>query len=69
MSKTKLAHLYFPSESKELSRKHLMRWIDGCPPLVAALKELGYRRGRHYFTSAQVKKIIAYLGDPLITFP
>ncbi len=69
MTKTNLACLYFPDESVESARRRLTRWIDECPPLAAALRELGYKKRRHYFTSAQVKKIIAYFGDPMPVFP
>ncbi len=63
-TKTQLGLLYFPNAKPADARRHLMRWINACPPLLYDLKALGYRRNQHYFTAAQVKRIVAHLGVP-----
>ncbi len=63
-SKLALAMLYFPHEKPYEACRHLMRWINGCPPLMRSLHELDYRTHQRHFTAAQVKRIVHYLGEP-----
>lgn len=41
-NKFELAKLYFPSQSNHVAVNHLMRMINRCQPLVAALEYEGY---------------------------
>ncbi len=63
-TKTALAVLYFPDEQPPQAVRHLMRWVTSCAPLVKALHELGYHTHQRHFTAAQVKKIVAHIGEP-----
>ncbi|WP_307758694.1 DUF4248 domain-containing protein [uncultured Mediterranea sp.] len=64
LSKSDLARLYFPEASQAVATNHLMRWIHGCPPLMAQLEATGYSRSQKWFTSRQVALIVAHLGEP-----
>lgn len=42
MTKGSLALLYFPGSNPRIATRHLMRWINGCPPLMEELSATGY---------------------------
>ncbi len=63
-TKTQLGKLYFPDAEPADARRHLMRWVNGCHPLLDTLHALGYRPRQHYFTTAQVVEIVRHLGPP-----
>ena len=64
MTKKQLAGLYFPSASPLVGTHHLMRWINGCPPLMDALKVAGYHSSQKVLTSRQVSLVFFHLGEP-----
>ena len=64
MTKTQLAMFYFPQSSPEAARRHLMRWICRCQPLMDALRREHYNSHSHMLTKRQVQLIIDYLDDP-----
>ena len=65
MKRRDLAIMYFPDKSPELAVRNLRRWIENCPDLVAALKEIGMpRKHKKDLTARQVRTIMEYLGEP-----
>lgn len=64
MKKGDLAQLYFPDADAKVATRHLMRWINGCPPLVEELSATGYHASQKLFTSRQVRLINQHLGSP-----
>ena len=60
-----LAIMYFPDKTPDQAVRNLRRWIENCPDLVAALKEIGMpRKHKKDRTARQVRIIMEYLGDP-----
>ena len=66
MTKGSLALLYFPGSNPRIATRHLMRWINGCPPLMEELSATGYHTSQKVFTSRQVTLINRHLGSPRI---
>ena len=64
MKKGDLAVLYFPDSEPKVATRHLMRWINGCPPLLEELSVTGYHTSQKIFTSRQVNMINYHLGSP-----
>lgn len=64
MTKGSLALLYFPGSNPRIATRHLMRWINGCPPLMEELSATGYHTSQKIFTSRQVTLINRHLGSP-----
>ena len=65
MKRRDLAQQYFPESSPRAAVKGLLRWIDNCPELVAALEKLNIPfRHKINLTARQVRIIMYYLGDP-----
>lgn len=64
MTKGSLALLYFPGSNPRIATRHLMRWINGCPPLMEELSATGYYTSQKVFTSRQVTLINRHLGSP-----
>ena len=57
--------MYFPDKTPDQAVRNLRRWIENCPDLVAALKEIGIpRKHNKDLTARQVRIIMEYLGDP-----
>ena len=64
-SKSELGLLYFPDvPSKQVARRHIMKWIKRCPELWAQLHRMGYQEGSQFFTPRMVNSIFEYLGEP-----
>ena len=49
MTKGSLALLYFPGSNPRIATRHLMRWINGCPPLMEELSATGYHTSQKVF--------------------
>ncbi|MCD7924366.1 MAG: DUF4248 domain-containing protein [Bacteroides sp.] len=64
MKKNELALLYFPESTPKVATRHLMRWINGCQPLMEELKLAGYDPMQKLFTVRQVILIYHHLGNP-----
>lgn len=64
MTKGDLALLYFPGSNARIATRHLMRWINGCSPLMEELAATGYYSTQKIFTSRQVTLINRHLGGP-----
>ena len=64
MTKGSLALLYFPGSNPRIATRHLMRWINGCPPLMEELSATGYYTSQKVFTSRQVTQPAS--GQPRI---
>ena len=57
--------MYFPDKTPDQAVRNLRRWIENCPDLVAALKEIGMpRKHKKDLTARQVRIIMEYLGAP-----
>ena len=65
MKRRDLAKMYFPEMSDVEAVRSLRRWIEGCPKLISALKELSmpFKKSRN-LSARQVRIIMEYLGDP-----
>ena len=64
MKRRDLANLYFPDKTPDQAVRNLRRWIENCPDLVAALKEIGMpRKHKKDLIARQVRIIMEYLGD------
>ena len=60
--KEELARIYSPFTKKTKSAlKRLRDDINGCPELVAALKQTRWNRNRNSYTARQVRLIAEYL--------
>ena len=60
--KEELARLYSPLTKKtKAALKKLRSDIDGCPELVAALKQTRWNRNRNSYTARQVRLIAEFL--------
>ncbi|MGM9733235.1 MAG: DUF4248 domain-containing protein [Prevotella sp.] len=65
MKRRDLAKQYFPDSTPRSAVKALLRWIDNCPDLLAALDDLNIpHRHKKNLTTRQVRIIMEYLGDP-----
>ena len=65
MKRKDLAIMYFPDKTPDQAVRNLRRWIENCPDLVAALKEIGMpRKHKKDLIARQVRIIMEYLGDP-----
>ncbi len=67
MTKGSLALLYFPVSNPRIATRHLMRWINGCPPLMEELSATGYYTSQKVFTSRQVTLDQPASGQPRIS--
>ena len=57
--------MYFPDSKPRIAVKALLRWIDNCPDLVAALNDINVPfRHKQNLTTRQVRVIMEYLGEP-----
>lgn len=57
--------MYFPDSKPRIAVKALLRWIDNCPDLVAALNDTNVPfRHKQNLTTRQVRVIMEYLGEP-----
>ena len=57
--------MYFPDSKPRIAVKALLRWIDNCPDLVAALEALNLPfHHKQNLTTRQVRLIMEYLGEP-----
>lgn len=63
-NKFELAKLYFPCQSNHVAVNHLMRMINRCQPLVAALEYEGYHPRDKTFSMRMALLIYEYLGEP-----
>ena len=64
MKKNELALLYFPQSTPKVATRHLIRWINGCRPLMEELEQTGYHPLQKFFTARQVILIYHHLGNP-----
>ena len=65
MKRRDLALQYFPEKKPREAVRSLLRWIDNCPDLLAALNDLGIPcKKKRDLTLRQVRIIKEYLGDP-----
>lgn len=63
--KSTLAALYFPELEESMARQRLRRWMRKCTELTKKLEEMGgYNVNDRIFSSAQVRLIVYYLGEP-----
>jgi hypothetical protein len=63
-SKSELATLYFPVLQAPSAVRKLMRWIRRCIGLMEKLLAVGYQAENRTFSSAEVRLIVGYLGEP-----
>ena len=69
MTKGSLALLYFPGSNPRIATRHLMRWINGCPPLMEELSATGYHTSQKIFThSTYLCNVNNEGADTLLTF-
>ena len=64
MLKIELAVLYAPNLKPDIARRRLTKWIGKNKALLAELTKRGYTERLQYFTTAQVRLIVEYLGEP-----
>lgn len=64
MAKTELAMLYAPNLKPHIARRRLMKWLKKNEALLDELTKRGYTERLQQLTTAQVRLIIAYLGEP-----
>ena len=63
--KTELALRYFPwASQKKVALNHLRSWINGCPELVEALRNVKQLRTRYEYNEEEVALIVHYIGQP-----
>ena len=62
--RTELAQIYCPDLCPEAAYRKLKHWIDFCPGLREALSALGVSSHSRSYTPAQVRLIVASLGEP-----
>ena len=62
--KSELARLYFPHSTPRSAIRQLLRWINRCRPLRAALDAAGCNRYRQSYLSHEVRLIVQHLGEP-----
>lgn len=64
-AKKELALAYFPDVADpHIATNRLMRWIVRNTELMEQLRKHGYRKSSRFFTPAQVRLIVYFLGDP-----
>ena len=64
IKKSEMAVCYFPESTLKVATRHLMRWINGCPPLMEELQLTGYYPLQKVFTARQAALIYYHLGAP-----
>jgi len=64
MSKTELAMLYAPDLKPYIARRRLSKWIRINSELLGELKARGYTERLTMLTTAHVRLIVKYLGEP-----
>lgn len=64
MTKSQLALLYFPHAETHVATNRLTRWINLNQSLREELEAAGYRPRQRRLTAAQVRIIVAHLGEP-----
>lgn len=64
LGKAQLALQYFPDSAPDVARARLMRAINRCRPLLAAMANTGYYTTSRDFTPRQVALINEYLVGP-----
>ena len=62
--RTELAQIYCPNLCPEAAFRKLKHWIDLCPDLRDGLSALGGSSRSRSYTPAQVRLIVAALGEP-----
>lgn len=62
--RTELAQIYCPDLCPEAAYRKLKHWIDLCPGLRDRLSALGGSSHSRSYTPAQVRLIVAALGEP-----
>ena len=62
--RTELAQIYCPGLCPEAAYRKLQRWIDLYPGLRRELSESGLSARSRTYTPAQVRIIVAALGEP-----
>lgn len=63
-TKKELALTYFPASAPHVAVTRLVRWINRCKPLHAALLDQGYQKTSKWLSPREVKLITEYLGEP-----
>ncbi|MDD5821883.1 MAG: DUF4248 domain-containing protein [Prevotella sp.] len=64
-TKKELALAYFPDVTDpHIATNRLMRWIVRNTELMEELRKHGYQKNFRFFTPAQVRLIVYYLGEP-----
>lgn len=64
-TKRELALAYFPDVTDpHIATNRLMRWIVRNTELMEELIKHGYQKNFRFFTPAQVRLIVYYLGEP-----
>ena len=63
-TKFQIALQYLPDLDPETASRTLRRWIHNDPPLLTALRRMGYHTSQKYFTLGQVEILREYLGEP-----
>ena len=64
-TKKELALAYFPDVTDpHIATNRLMRWIVRNTELMEELRMHGYQKNSRFFTPAQVRLIVYYLGEP-----
>ena len=64
-TKKELALAYFPNVTDpHIATNRLMRWIVRNTELMEQLEKHGYQKQFRFFTPAQVRLIVYYLGEP-----
>ncbi len=62
--RTELAQIYCPNLCPEAAFRKLKHWIDLCPDLRDGLSALAWFFPFPLYTPAQVRLIVAALGEP-----
>lgn len=64
-TKKELALAYFPDVTDpHIATNRLMRWIVRNTELMEELRKHSYQKNFRFFTPAQVRLIVYYLGEP-----
>ena len=67
-AKQELAMLYFPDATPHAAVNRLGRWISRNRGLQSAFRRLHTHKAAKFYTSAEVSKIVQYLGPPEIAY-
>lgn len=62
--RAELAAAYCPGVCADAAWRKLKRWIDLSPGLADRLRQTGYNGNNRSFTPAQVRLIVAAIGEP-----